>query len=535
MNPDDRRAAFTAVAAVPAAARHRLIIPGLQLLHVAWFASTLDSGFDAVALGASGVLSAALYAWFLVAEYRWNGQRATPILFYLGAGIFRLGAGVLFVIAAMAAEEWRFVTVGVYDVSAFLMHGHWLALLGDWCVVAGYFLVVSLFRRQPPAGVQVAPDLWRRTWVAGLATGAATFALRFTEGYVEFGGIGMLMSYVTDYGVAAGVYLMLVAIRNDGGRPLSPRVGVAYVFLGLDLLDGLFSYMKSNILIALLPLVLVAVDRTSAGLREGRWPGRLPRRLPALGRPAVAIVLVAYFFLFVVSIYSPPRRVALWEYGIFADPAVRYVVPVAPYLTDALLGGVPGSEAFSEAHRFPNGVWSLIGRMSVTPYPAWAYRQVETAGTREDSFFEELLVSITPRIVWPDKPTVSFGRDFAVTIGLARSADSARSSVAPSMQGAYYWWGGYFALMLGCALTGAGFAVVWLIFRDQCMLNPVSAMAVLVLCHEGFRWFESSLLGGFPMYLYLAIVFVPLQFAMRYVLGYRLASPARARLRSRPM
>ena len=529
MNPNRRPAVFAAVVAVPAAAKHRLIIPGLQLLHVAWFASTLDTGFDAVALTASGFLSAVLYAWFLVAEYRWNGHRPTPILFYLGAGIFRLGAGVLFVVAAMAAEEWRFVAVGLYDVSEFLMHGHWLALLGDWCVVAGYFLVASLFRPRPPAPAHVSPDLWRRAWVAGLATASATFALRFAQGYVDLGGIGMLTSYVTDYGVATGVYLMLVACRNRGGRslsPLSPQSGAAYVFLALDVLDGLFSYMKSNVLIAMLPLVLVMADRMSARQRQSG--------LLALGRPAAAILLVAYFFLFVVSIYSPPRRAALWEYGIYSDPTVRYIVPVAPYLTDAVLAGVPGSDMFREAHRFPNGVWRLIGRMSVTPYPAWAYRQVETAGTRAGSFFEELLVSVTPRIVWPDKPTISFGRDFAVTIGLARNIESATSAVAPSMQGAYYWWGGYFALVLGCALTGAGFAVVWLLFRDQCMLNPVSAMAALVLCHEGFRWFESSLLGGFPMYLYLVIVFVPLQFAARHFLGYRPAAPARARPRLGP-
>ena len=304
---------------------------------------------------------------------------------------------------------------------------------------------------------------------------------------------------------------------------------MAYVFLALDVLDGLFSYMKSNVLIAMLPLVLFMADGMSA-----RWRARRPAGwLTALGQPAAAILLVAYFFFFVVSTYSPPRRVALWEYGIYSDPAVRYLVPVAPYLTDAVLAGIPGTESFGEAHQFPNGVWSLIGRMSVTPYPAWAYREVETAGTRT-GFFEELLVSVIPRIVWPDKPTISFGRDFAVSIGLARNVESVTSAVAPSMQGAYYWWGGYFALVLGCALTGAGFAVVWLLFRDQCVLNPVSAMAALVLCHEGFRWFESSLLGGFPMYLYLAIVFVPLQFAVRRVLGYRPAPPARARPERRP-
>ena len=522
MTTDHRRA-------VPVTARHRLVILGLQLAHLAWFASTLGGGLDPVALAASGIVSGGLYAWFLVAEYRWNGYRATPIIFYLGAGIFRLGTGVLFVVAAILAEEWRFVAVGLYDVSAFLMHGHWLALLGDWCVVAGYFLVASRFRPNPPALAHVSPDLRRRAWTAGFVTAAATVVLRFAQGYIQIGGIGMLVSFVTDYGVAAGVYLMLTSCRNDrwgGWGAASPWAGAAYVFLGLDVLDGLFSYMKSNVLIALLPLVLVVADRTSARLRPG---GRL-----ALGRLAAAILAVAYFFLFVVSVYSPPRRVVLSESGISFDPTVRYDVPVTPYLTDALLGAVPNTDAFREAHRFPNGVWTLIGRMSVTPYPAWAYRQVETAGTRTGSFFDELLVTVTPRIFWPEKPMVSFGRDFAVTIGLARSVESATSAVAPSMQGAYYWWGGYFALVLGCALTGAGFAVMWLLFRDQCMLNPVSAMAALILCHEGFRWFESALLGGFPMYLYLVIVFVPLQFAVRLVVGYRPTTSARARFRWSP-
>ena len=58
------------------------------------------------------------------------------------------------------------------------------------------------------------------------------------------------------------------------------------------------------------------------------------------------------------------------------------------------------------------------------------------------------------------------------------------------------------------------------------MLNPASAIGVLVLCHEGFRWFESAFLGGFPMYLYLVIVFAPLQIVLRRVTGYRLVRGA---------
>ena len=497
----------------PAVATHRHLCMALQLAHVAWFGSMLDGGYDAFALAASGVASAALYAWFLVAEYRWNGYRPSPILFYLGASVLRLGAGALFVVLAVDAGEWTFFTVGQQDISDYLMHGHWLGLLGDWCVVAGYFLVASRTRSRPLAMGAVAPDLWPRVWAAGLVASAGSVVLRLLESRLELGSLGRLPAFVTDYGVAAGVCLMLAAATNSGdGGPSWRRAGVALVFLALDLVDGLYSYMKADILVATLPLVLLATHR-----RAGR---RLSEKLSPR-RTGAAVLVAACFVLFVVAAYSPPRRDAMRLAGAGEAPTLRYDVPVAPFLLDALQSAVPGTGRFAETHRFPHGAWKLIGRMSLTPYAAWVYRHAEAGGDREDSFLEEFLLAVTPRIVWPDKPEISFGREFAVTLGEAHSIDSARSSTAVTLQGAYYWWGGYAAVVLGCALTGAGFAFVWLLFRDQWLLNPVAAIACLALCHEGFRWFESAMLGSFPLYLYLFIVFVPLQYAARRVIGYR--------------
>jgi len=209
--------------------------------------------------------------------------------------------------------------------------------------------------------------------------------------------------------------------------------------------DGFFSYMKSDLLVAVLPIVLVGFDRARAGPSRGRPLSRFA--------PTIAVgVLIVYFFLFVVSTYSSTRRRGFWDHGEGADP---YSVPVAPYLTEALLAGIPGTAEFRDAHRFPNGVWGLIGRMSMTPFPAWAYRQVESAGFSGVGFFEELLTNVTPRVFWPDKPLISPGRDFSVTIGTAADFDSARSATALTMQGAYYWRGGYAWLVLGCALSGA--------------------------------------------------------------------------------
>lgn len=502
-------------------ARHRAAALGLQLAHIAWFWSTLDAAFDAAAMTISGVASAALYAVFLFAEYRWNEYRVTPILFYLAAGVFRLGAGTLFIVAAVMTEEWGLLEVGVYDVSGFLMHGHWVTLVGDWCFVAGYVGLSSLGGRRFHAPACVSPILWGRVGRAGLVTAVTGLALRFAERYVGFGGLDSLVGYVQSYGPAAGVYLMLLASRRGGrgGTDGSlPRAGLAYVLLGLDLADGFFSYMKAPLLVAILPLVLIRAEQGPAGRRSG--PGLRPFR------PAAAVLLAAYFFLFVVSSYSEARRPAFWEFGAGPERADPYDVPVAPYLAPAVLGAIPGTAEFRDTHRFPNGVWELVGRMSLTPVPAWIYQRVASAGFRGDGFFENLLAQVTPRAVWPGKPVVATGRDFAVAIGEAPSFDQARSSVAMTMQGAYYWWAGYVGLVLGCAASGAAFAGAWLLFRNQLMLNPASAIAVLVLCHEGFRWFESALLGGFPMYLYLVIVFAPLQIVLRRVTGYRLVRGA---------
>ena len=502
-------------------AGHRLAFMSLQLVHLAWFASTLDAGFDSTALMGSAAASAVLYTGFLLAEYRWNGYRVTPVLFYVTAGVFRLGAGVAYVAIAAEADRWELIAVGVYDVSGFLMQGHWLALLGDWCFLAGYVGLTSLYSRESHVPASVSPVLWRQIWRAGLVTAITAFALRLAERYMGFGGFDSLTGYVQSYGVAAGVYLMLLASRRSGDGRLAPQAGAAYALLAMDLTDGFFSYMKAPLLVAVLPLVLTGLDLT--GLGSGA------ERRTRLVRPVAVSLVVAYFFLFVVSVYSPSRRAAFREYGFPDEMTDPYAVPVAPHLADAVLGALPGTAEFREAHRFPDGAWGLIGRMSMTQFSGWAYQRVESAGLRRDSFLEQLVTNVTPRIIWPDKPVLSPGHDFAVTIGQARAADSANSAVALTMQGSYYWWAGYTGLILGCAVTGVGFAAAWLVFRNQLMLNPVSAIVGLMLCHEGFRWFESEFLGGFPWYLYLLIVFVPMQFLVRHIVGYRAVTRAPTR------
>ena len=495
-------------------ARHRLIALGLELVHCAWFASTLDDAFEPSVLALSGLSAFVLYSAFLVAEYRWNGWRVTPILFYLAAGMFRLGAGALFVATAAEAGDWPLVYVGVHDVSQYLGHGHWLMLVGDWCFIAGYVAVSSLSNRDYLKPTAVPSELWDRVASLGIGTAISAFLLRFGEQYLNLGGLASLANYLSDYGVAAGVFLILIAARNVGGGRLgAPYAPIAYSLLGLSLIDALHSYMKTDILISVLPLVVLGFEHASDVSSRGL--------LSRLIRPVAGTIVVLYLFLFVFSSYSSLRRTDFWGVHSGSVLADRYTIPVTPHLIDSLWSAIPGTSEFREAHQFPNGAWRLIGRMSITPLPAWIYQEVESAGFRQTGFIEELLLSVTPRIVWPDKPLVRHGVEFAVAIGQESSVDGATNSIAMTMQGAWYWRGGYFWLMLGCAMSGVAFALAWLMFRNQIMLNPASAIVALTLFHEGFRWFESASLGGFPMYAYILIVFVPLQYVLRRGMGYR--------------
>lgn len=501
--------------APPGIARHRVIALALQLVHCAWFASTLDDGFEPSVLVASGFIALVLYAGFLVAEYRWNGYRVTPLLFYLAAGVFRLGVGALFVAAAVLAGEWALVRIGIYDVSRVLGYGHWLMLLGDWCFIAGYVVVSLLVRRDYLEPESVSSQLWDRVARTGMTTAVMALLLRLGENYLSLGGVASLASYLIDYGVAAGAFLMLFASRHmvRQGQPSTLYSPVAYFLIGLSLVDALFSYMKTEVLISILPLIVLGFERGGDELGQS-----LRSRL---FRPIIGTTMVLYVFFFVVSSYSSSRRPDFWGVHSGAVQVDRYTVPVAPHLIYALQSAIPGTSQFRDAHQFPYGAWQMIGRMSTTPVPAWIYQEVETSGFRRIGFMEELFLSVTPRILWPDKPLVRHGVEFAVMTGQGLSVDSATTSMAMTLQGAWYWRGGYPWLIAGCVLSGGAFALAWLLFRNEVVLNPASAIIGLALFHEGFRWFESASLGGFPMYAYLLIVFLPLQLVLRRVVGYR--------------
>ena len=488
----------------------RLIFTAFQTSHIAVFYSFLGGGTDASVLASSGVVNILLYSWLLTNEFYSREKALSPIIFYLAASVFRIGIGTIYTVLVYESDSRLALNVGIYDVSDFLMEGHWLAMIGDLCFILGYFAFVSRttkVEKRRNIGVTLATKRTRTYQIACLFMICA-FCIRVLGQFITFGGLGQLAGYVGSYGPSAALYVMLsVIIANRNG--IRSKRAVFIVLIGLvNAAWSLFSYMKSDLFIALLPFMLIAAQSGMA--RDRRMTFK------RLFWPVIFSAFFLVFFLFVVSAYSESRRSEFW---IGTERKAEYDVEVIAHVERALLAVLPWTEENTKMHRFPDrGAWNMIARMSVTNLTAWSYARVDSRGVRPDSFFESVLVAVTPRVVWPDKPLLSPGADFHATIGLATSGATATSATALTLQGAYYWWGGMLALIVGCFVTGSGFAVLLNIFSSTNKVNPISALITMVLCFEGFNWFESAFLGSFPFYLYALIVFLPLRSFFNYLI-----------------
>ena len=494
----------------------RIIFLVLQFFHVLIFALLLDGSVDPFLLGLSGIVSLILYTYFLIKELKLASDGVTPFIFYIAASIFRIGLGTIYVTSVYTTGDSWALTVGMDNTSDWLMEGHLIVMTGDWFFIAGYLFIETNYRRAIHSPKTNYNSLFKKAYLAGSITVIIALASRLAFEIGGMGGLGMAIGYIADYGMPAGTYLMLISVHKRERGWLNVRGIVAISILLLNIVFSFSSYMKSDLFIAAFPAILLGID-----VARQKWHYRGLRKT---WKPALLVTLIVYFFLFVVSSYSELRRPAFWiNNANQVIPGLDGTTPeVSSFLKIALKGSLPGTEEFSELHKYPrNGVWGILSRMTVDQLGAWAYQSVDRAGTKEGSFIDGVLITITPRILWPDKPILSPGRDFAVEVGIAGSAETATTALALTMQGSYYWWGGIFGLIAGTFISGFGFGLVWVLVKEERHVNPVAALVTMLLLYSAFHWFESAFYGAFPLYLYILIVFVPLMIGISYLMGIR--------------
>jgi hypothetical protein len=92
---------------------------------------------------------------------------------------------------------------------------------------------------------------------------------------------------------------------------------------------------------------------------------------------------------------------------------------------------------------------------------ACIYGEVQKTGFMYGEGMDYLLYAFIPRIIWPDKPTVTRGAWFTVYLGQARSEEKATTSLGQTAAGELYWNFGWLGTFAGMAIIGAMCGRLW--------------------------------------------------------------------------
>ena len=188
---------------------------------------------------------------------------------------------------------------------------------------------------------------------------------------------------------------------------------------------------------------------------------------------------------------------------------------VVPFVLAAIRASIPGTQEFTDTQVFPKGgIWKVLDRNNLVSASAWGYSYVQYYGTSDGKFIKTVPAELIPRVLWPDKPQVSRGRDLAVLLGQAHSWEAAKTSTGFSMAGCLYWAWGYPSLVIGMFLNGMAFFFAWKVFSPSININPISTLVCLSLFVKGVRWFEASFDGNLVDYIFIFVGLYPLSLLM---------------------
>jgi len=485
--------------------RPLIVGQSLNLMFVLGATGLLDLS-AASTLFLSGLASSLLYARSLMKWIRAGVSLVSPVLIYIVSSAFRLGLGIAYAGLALpiviSHPEYEYIfSLGRAVPINHMGEGLAILLLGEIGILAGFLLLQS-----KQVAVQQVVQTGRdagRLWLVGLAGFVASMTLIvLARAAVPIGALGRFGPLIMDFAAPAGIFLML-----QGGMTIGKKRWLHYsnlIPLGLLIVlvaISLSSYMKKSVLLALLPLILFALQNSDRfGVRKKI------KRLSKVHILAFSVACAS--FLLFISAYAELRRPDFWvgEGSIAKVRSER--PPVLPYLGPALLAVIPGTDEFSKAHRFPDrGGWYFLRRISHADEASWAFTHVDRFGWRKGDLLGDFLATITPRIFWPDKRQIYWGRELAVLVGAARSAEVARTSFGLPMAGAYYWIGGWGAVFGGMLLSGVVLSFTWRLYapyfgRD--LFATIVGMSLIVLA---LSWFEGEFFGGMEHFVYFIVVY----------------------------
>lgn len=383
----------------------------------AWRLAT-DAGWWLPLLAGSGI--AALVVWRRIRwPDGWSRYLSFGALLLLACVANRVLYLVDFAMGGSGYLDWPFYfaepEAAIIKAEVMTMAGTFLTVL-VWWVAGGA-------RPSPGLLLNTAGASLVRLLVVTYATSLlAMVALAFVPALAIMS--GQLLPTMLVLGSATAFFLPILLARNKAIRLLLVvLMGLPFVYVALG------TGMKENIILALVP----------AGYLLWNYSPRRGAR--------VAFVFLAVLGVALISSYIGYFRGEVWH----ADRAIDQTQVMDEYVASVTDEGLAGTVS--------EGVEAFLSRSNAAPYRGWAVAIADTEGYEPGLVFSPLLHVFVPRILWPEKPLIRQGWEYAGLVFGDNYIAWSESSLSAGLYPALYLGGGWFGVVLGALCVGLSMAI----------------------------------------------------------------------------
>jgi hypothetical protein len=398
----------------------------IHALATALVAVSLVLGQPRTTLVFGGVTCFVVYLFIAVREARKSPLWLTPLSFYffwysIGLGISSIYAGL----TLSEGESVRFASDQTMVPLEDLASAYVLYLVGSLALHVG----IQLFR---PTVAQTTYSLSRRNLLGWLAiVWFAGLMFQLSPQSFSFLGAGAKILSIAIVGSVCG-FAITQSEKLGISRPLFATLlflGTAGVFFG-----NLASGSKAYIMFSFLPVFWLCITKP----RLRTWI------------PMLALGLATFYFFIVAPVVYTAREKPLLE---GEDPRQHIVDSFNAWMKER-------PEVLSSTFVGEQVDQFLNRQFDVVPV-GFIVGEVNSSGLLMGDSLKYAGYAFIPRVLWPDKPTVTRGAWFSTYLGLSENEAEATTSVGMTATGELYWNFGTAGVAIGMLIIGCLVGLLW--------------------------------------------------------------------------
>ena len=388
--------------------------------------STLLFAEPRVTFVAGGLLSFVTYGYLCLREARKATLWLSPLSFYFSWYCIGMGISPLYLGLTVAAKDSiRFASDSTMVSLEDLAIGYVIYLFGSLALHAG----MQKFR--PPVREEVEVNAGRHflAWLAAVWIGGLVFQLS-PASFSFLGATAKILSVA----VVGSVCGFAVLSRKSLGLSRYAYVAILAVGTAGLFFGNLASGSKAYIMFSFLPMFWLFIK--SPRLRV--WT------------PALVLVLGAFYLGLVAPVVQTSRQRPLGE----GENARGHLIETFEVWNRDAPTGITQEFLFDQFDQF------LSRQFDPVPV-GFIVGEVDTSGLLLGETMKYAAYAFIPRLIWPDKPTVTRGAWFSTQLGLFDTEADATTSIGMTAVGELYWNFGVFGVLIGMLAVGCFQGILW--------------------------------------------------------------------------